>query len=434
MAMIKDEWILLINNQMDGPFTTAQVAAKLAAGEVSFACVAWREGFASWKRLGELSEFDRRPARPVELKTQSPAAGSSEANSFLPSSDELLKSVFRREGISRPSLVKVDFVEEDRPADAIGDDLIGPLPWMKKLSIVFVLAAGLQIASSTTHAAPKDPSGEVPAAVVGPAKKFEVLGIAPSFSGKKATLRFQTSGFQEISVRRLIVRVVARPGDIVGRLRYDRTIKKVKNEGSMMIVELGRESLNEGRYRLKIEDSKNPVQAATGEFFWGERSAEFEKRLQAYLKSVSDQLQREKKALFYSAENLERLAREATVLSDPNSREPLRQQVINVDRGIAHLSKSFQPNRSAFLEEYEGLRALSRALLMSMSGQGQHVRANDANRRSPRARSIASADERDLVSEIRAFKIKIAELSLFNQSADTAADREAARSQPSEKI
>jgi uncharacterized protein (TIGR00266 family) len=61
-------WFLGINGQQQGPFSDADVRAKVAAGTVSVDVLAWRDGMASWVAVGKIGELNG----PAEAPASAP--------------------------------------------------------------------------------------------------------------------------------------------------------------------------------------------------------------------------------------------------------------------------------------------------------------------------------------------------------------------------
>ena len=53
----EEKWFVAIGSERQGPFTRDQILARIASAEIEAETYAWRKGFKTWERLGDIPEF-----------------------------------------------------------------------------------------------------------------------------------------------------------------------------------------------------------------------------------------------------------------------------------------------------------------------------------------------------------------------------------------
>ncbi|MEK7357324.1 MAG: DUF4339 domain-containing protein, partial [Bdellovibrionota bacterium] len=130
-----------------------------------------------------------------------------------------------------------------------------------------------------------------------------VLEIVPmKLSTSTPLLVFQTDAAVGETIE---VRIKARAGDILEWVTYTNGFLVRRGNGEIASLDLSKFSLPVGTYR--VDASAGRIRKQTT-IFLGVRDANFEAERREHMKNVSQIQQAEKKALFYSAQKLEKLA------------------------------------------------------------------------------------------------------------------------------
>ena len=107
-----------------GPYTTAELNTFLASGQVSYSDYVWRPGFAKWKRIGGLDEFDRRG----EFRDENTMAGvptPDVAATVASEPSEVDLSEVTRSGVMQQvAQLQPTKAEDPAPEGTDGDDLL----------------------------------------------------------------------------------------------------------------------------------------------------------------------------------------------------------------------------------------------------------------------------------------------------------------------
>lgn len=123
-ALSGSGWIVLAgakgHDRQIGPFTSEQVLAKLASGELQFSQYVWKPGYKRWMRIGNLPEFDRRrPDRDSAIIHHIGPVPNVDSDVPPLTREELMESVVRfiPASLGAPH-------DEEAPPEAAGDDLV----------------------------------------------------------------------------------------------------------------------------------------------------------------------------------------------------------------------------------------------------------------------------------------------------------------------
>lgn len=152
------------------------------------------------------------------------------------------------------------------------------------------------------------------------------------------------------------VKIHAKPGDILKWVSYSNNYLVRRGNGEIASLDLTKFSLPKGSYR--IEASVGKIKK-TATIFVGVRDADFEADRRDHLKNISQVQQAEKKALFYSAQRLEKLTNELGDQSKKLKSQPAKWKKYYADwkrkvkegaRPAMNVARTDRPEMSAYPE------------------------------------------------------------------------------------
>lgn len=262
------KWIVRSSQTlMLGPYSTERVIEKLARGELSYSHLVWTEESGAWRRVGDCVEFGGTAeiAQPVHATDVPMDVG------------DVLSAIGRAGEMSSGGT-------EGVPEGAMGEDLVGNLPWMKTI----LQLAAVSIAAFVSYQA----------------SAASVIEIVPlKLTSAAPQLVFQTDATRDEAI---VVRIAGASGEILDLPSYRNELSIRRQAGEVPSLNLADLRLPKGTYR---------VEAAVGEvkseatIFVGQRDEEFEKARIQHVKFLAEQQQAEKMALFYSARKMAGLAK-----------------------------------------------------------------------------------------------------------------------------
>lgn len=202
------------------------------------------------------------------------------------------------------------------------------------LVVVFVL---FQFATSKNRLPASQPSSDAPsksrkargrvseneapaaaAPVAAQPKVASSLEISPKNMETAPVLTFQTDMG---AADKIVVKIKAHSGDILGYASYGKTFEVAKPGVDDPQLDLAKEGLPQGSYF--VEAAVGSAQAST-QIFIGKQDEAFATELEHHLKSISLRQQNEKAALYYGAVHLEKLTKDLAAESQAFKAKPLK--------------------------------------------------------------------------------------------------------------
>lgn len=279
----------LPKERSSGPYDREAVLSLIKSGKISYSDRICRFGHWRWERIGECRDL------------LGEAAAATTNLSSLEKSKALLEQNFNR--VSRSEMPrfmtkKPEFIQvvESRPVEAVGDDLVGRLPWESYelrpvlKSCVWTLAFCAGIFSTRVQAA-------------------TVLKIVPmklATASPALILETDASPSEQIEIH-----LVGRSGEILDHLSFRQQWRIKREPGEVATLNLAPSKLASGTYVVSatVAGATGPI-STEQKIFIGRMDETFQASLEEHRKQISARQQRERKALFYSAKKYKDLSRE----------------------------------------------------------------------------------------------------------------------------
>jgi len=287
LSAVKGSWVVRCEQGLEagkirGPYLLKTLLQMLAEGSLRFSDSVWSDGFERWFKVSERNEFDRGLKRRLKHTVDfSPAKLNQDIDCAALAAGQAatLKDVVRRENRSqnRPT---ANWMAEQRPLEADGEDLIAPPAWMKPMLMAFLCFWTLQ-----SHAASTLRIGSLKLSSADPILVFET-DASPS---------------EEIKVR-----VRGFSGEILQLASFDRTFIVQRQGGEIPSLSLKKLALPAGTYHVDATVGATHVEQTV---FLGTKDEAFDADLVQHQKQIATAQQTEKKALFYGAKRFRTLSR-----------------------------------------------------------------------------------------------------------------------------
>lgn len=159
--------------------------------------------------------------------------------------------------------------------------------------------------TSTASAPAPAVAAEAPPAPPAPAVEFNVVGLKLDRPDGQIVIQ---GSFGALSPETPIqVTIKGRLGQILSNMSVRKIVKLERKGGEIPSLKLRDLKLPTGAYTVEVSAGGA---TAKNEIFVGQRDAKFMSRLESHLRDISLETQTQKKALFYTAKELDQLARE----------------------------------------------------------------------------------------------------------------------------
>lgn len=249
---------------------------------------------------------------------------------------------------------------------------------------------------------------------IGKSMSVEITG-ANLTEPSKASLSFRSVDPTLSSFR---VRFHGRAGEILEKLSLQETVKIEKKDSEFPMLSLKELKLPEGSYTVEALTDGMNAQLGQADIFLGRRDADFLNRLETFLRENSYEFQSQKKILFYTAQDLDILARDLAFNYGQRRSKAADWQSF-YKKWLTRLHASERPllelsQRPAAEQAYPGEVDELLKMLVQLKDAGSQYQSGVGS-----GREIASDELAGLISEMARQKTQIGSLSVRSEKEES---------------